>query len=102
MPTATFSVRVSTEKWVGNKSELAGAASKYLAYTDQTDTYGYHGAIESVSCNKKNKNRYGSVDIEFVAPVAQESDIQAFLDECDMLSRVERAKCISNPMDANL
>jgi hypothetical protein len=98
MPTAKFVVKVSVRKTVGDSnstSMCAADAAKYLAYADQTDLFGYHGAVENVTCNKKHRNAYGSVLITFTAPVAQESDIQSFLDECETLARVESAECLT-------
>jgi hypothetical protein len=100
MPTAKFAVEVSVRDTVGDSnspSKCTADASKYLAYADQTDTFGYHGAIESVTCTKKHRNAYGSVLITFSAPVAQEEDIECFLDECETLARVETVECLTNP-----
>jgi hypothetical protein len=100
MPTAKFVVKVSVRERIGDSNSTAmcaADASKYLAYADQTDLFGYHGAVENVTCNKKHRNAYGSVLITFKAPIAQESDIRNFLDECEKLARVTTAECVTNP-----
>jgi hypothetical protein len=100
MPTAKFVVEISVREEVGESNErgqCTADASKYLAYADRTDLFGYHGAVENVTCNRKHNYAYDSVSIEFAAPVAQESDISDFLDECDTLARVESAECLTNP-----
>ncbi len=94
MPTGKFVVEISASRESAkHRSVVVANSVKYLAYADTTDLFGYHGKIETVDIGPLNE----VVTIGFVAPIAQESDIQAFLDECETLARVERAECLTNP-----
>lgn len=96
MPTAEFIVEISVEKNQTNKNSNVPVANavKYLSYADQTDLFGYHGVVEDITSRHWTQ---GIIKVTFRAPVAQESDIRDFLDECEMLARVENAKCLTNP-----
>ena len=93
MPTAEFIVTVTSRKSASNEALVD--VGQYLAYCDTTDLFGYHGHTESTSTQLHDGEWY--IDIRFSAPVSQEADITKFLQECDSLSRVEDAKCLTNP-----
>lgn len=105
MPTARFRVTVSVREEVGDSNErgrVTADASKYLAYADQTDLFGYHGRVDNVTCNRRHNYAYESVTLEFAAPVANKAELERWQSEMDQLSRVEKAECITNPIEANL
>lgn len=93
MPTARFSVTVTSQEFTSN--EALADVGRYLAYADQTDLFGYHGSIDNTSAELHDGIWH--IDITFSAPVAREEDIQLFLRECETLARVEDAECLTNP-----
>lgn len=94
MPVATF--KVTVESSVAGEQNAIAEASRYLAYADQSDLFGYHGSVDNVAATMQKSGTW-IVAIEFTATVAAESDVEQFLDECNLLARVENAVCISNP-----
>lgn len=74
-----------------DSKEMAIAnCSKYLAYADQTDTFGYHAAIRDVDFHRnRRKGDTHRVIFTFDAPITNDSELKAFMDEMATLSRVE-------------
>jgi hypothetical protein len=95
MPTAIFNVTVRNERYKEPipDRQVSADASRYLAYADQTDLFGYHASLVNTVVSEGQV----FVKFQFEAPVAQESDISQFLDECETLARVESAACVTNP-----
>lgn len=86
------------EAIVGVSAEVAGdeqtaiaEASRYLAYGDQTDTFGYGGRVFEVDVYgglSSGANDWG-VGLKFSAPIGSDNDLKAFMDEMAMLAHVE-------------
>jgi hypothetical protein len=99
MPTAKFvvAVRVSTSTCPTSDIGIA-EASRYLAYSDQTDLFGYRGKVESINTADVENSADGLVVINFTAPVTNQSEIEVWKKEMDALAKVETARCVSNPV----
>lgn len=72
----------------------AAAASRWLAYADQTDTFGYLADIKDVE-PYTNDVEVCAVAITFTAPFPSDDDVKAFMDEMAHLSRVETVEEVS-------
>lgn len=92
MPTEAFEVIVSVNSEISDEDVAIAEAAKYLAYADQTDTFGYSGNVVSVTV-------YGdddlSVGLQFVTTIINEQDRGAFLDEMESLAWVETVEELS-------
>jgi len=93
MPTAKFVATVTSRESASN--EALADVGRYLAHCDTTGLFGYHGSIDSTRTQLHDGTWH--IEVRFSAPVAQESDITDFLEECDRLARVEDANCLTNP-----
>jgi hypothetical protein len=89
--TVTFAVTVSVNDEIGDLNErglVVADASAYLAYADRTDTFGYLGTLEGVTCHRKHNHAYEAATLTFKAPVPSDDDLKRFMDEMAELSRV--------------
>lgn len=89
MPVRQFEVVVSTDG--SNEWKSVAQASQYLAYADQTDTFGYLADIIGVDYSAEQE----TVSLEFEAPHPSEDEMHQFMDEMVALSRVEEATVVS-------
>lgn len=98
MPTATFKTTVSVSGESKGPGQVAVAnCASYLAYADQTDTFGYHGKVYDLVMPTPM-----TVKIWWEAPVANRDEIQKVADEMSRLSRVESHECITNATNAEI
>lgn len=102
MPTQAFEVIVSQNGEQSENNAVANA-SKYLAYADRTDTFGYHGDVFDVNvyggptsgadAEDSGKPRPASEDygigLCFAAPIPSDDDLKRFMDEMTQLAHVE-------------
>ncbi len=88
MPTEAFEVIVSQPGEMSEDVAVASAA-KYLAYCDQTDTYGYHGDTFDVNVYGGGETQDYGIGLCFAAPLPHDGELERFMDEMEMLSRVE-------------
>jgi len=95
MPTAQFKTTLVARENPNNHEQAIANCAKYLAYADQTDTFGYHAHIESAVF--RTTFDYPAVTFEWRAPVASEGEITSVAAEMEQLSRVESHECVSNP-----
>lgn len=91
MPQQRFEVVVVARENPDSKEMAIANCSKYLAYGDQTDTFGYHAAIRSVDIEPKPSlvDAAERVVFTFDAPITNDSELKAFMDEMASLPRVE-------------
>lgn len=101
MPTARFKTTVDAREHSDSRTQAVANCAKYLAYSDQTDVFGYHAHIESVSTSKTGKyqGQTKQVTFDWTAPIAHPDDFQLIEREMSQLSRVESHECVSNPLD---
>jgi hypothetical protein len=105
MPTAKFETTVEVARASEHNREVAVAnCASYVAYADQTDTFGYHGVVDdAVVIDAGPPNYYvETVTFWWTAPVANPDDIQKVADEMSRLSRVESHECITNATNAEI
>lgn len=93
MPREAFEVIVGVSGEAGSELVAAVAAGRYLAYADQTDTFGYlseivHVSVTGPSDHSADAGDYG-VLIQFTAPIENDEARERFFYELDQLSRVE-------------
>lgn len=95
MPTEAFEVIVSQSGEMNQNVAIANAA-KYLAYADQTDTFGYSGDVFDVNMygGPTQEQDYG-IGLCFMAPVPSDDDLKAFMDEMTTLAHVESVERLS-------
>lgn len=100
MPVEKFNV-IITQAGSQTENKAVANASKYLAYADQTDTFGYSGDIIDI-------NVYGGdypigngsvqdfkIEICFAATIINDNDLKKFMDEMVTLSKVESVERVS-------
>lgn len=80
-------VNVSDEIAGDDVPSLIAESSRYLAYADQTDTFGYGGRVYEAVVYNGDETEY-QVGLKFTAPIASDEDRERFLDEMDMLAHV--------------
>lgn len=97
MPTAKFRTTVIARENPSSWGQAIANCSKYLAYGDQTDTFGYHAHVESAAPPTTDAP---AVTFEWQAPVASPDDLTRLEGEMARLSRVESHECVSNPVTA--
>ncbi len=98
MPVAKFKTRVRpAPPSTDSVSKAVANAAKYLAYADQTDTFGHWGKITDTERWKNNE----AVVFWWQAPVANQEKINKMYREYSNLSRVLSHECISNPTNPN-
>lgn len=88
MPKEAFEVIVGQP---GDKSEQVAiaAASQYLAYCDQTDSFGYHGDVFDVNVYDGDEGRDYGIGLCFATVVENDDDLKRFMDEMATLAKVE-------------
>lgn len=90
MPQQRFEVTVVARENPESKAMAIANCSKYLAYGDQTDTFGYHAAIKDVDFRRNHrKGDAHRVIFTFETPITHDTELKAFMDEMATLSRVE-------------
>jgi len=88
MPTEAFEVIVSQPGEMSEQVAIASAA-KYLAYSDITDTYGYHGDTFDINVYGGDEDQDWGIGICFAAKIPHNGELERFMDELEMLSSVE-------------
>ena len=84
----TVSVPAPDEGTMQNDSIIANAA-KYLAYADQTDTFGYHGYVTHAHVmGYTNDDESANVYMRIRVPIPGPDYMQEFEDELDALAHV--------------
>ena len=88
MPVEGFEVIVgqSGEK---NESVAIAAASQYVAYCDQSDTFGYRGDVFDVNVYDGEEDGPFGIGLCFAAPIENDDALKRFMDEMTQLSHVE-------------
>lgn len=94
MPLARFTTTVALSGDDGTAEQHIANCAKYLAYADQTDTFGYHGYV------RQTTYQGDSVLFNWTAPVASTQKLEAIAEEMEQLARVEYHACTSNPVPA--
>ena len=89
MPTEAFEVIVSQSGEM-NQNVAVANASKYLAYADRTDTFGYDGDVFDVNMygGPTQEQDYG-IGLCFAATIVNDDELKAFMDEMTQLAKVE-------------
>lgn len=89
MPTQAFEVIVGQSGEMNQNVAIANAA-KYLAYADQTDTFGYSGDVFDVNCygGAGTGEDYG-IGLCFAATIENDAALKRFMDEMTQLAHVE-------------
>lgn len=95
MPVANFKTEL-TAKESDNRTMAVANAARYLAYSDQTDSFGYHGNIHDISYDGD------VVTLWWESVVVSPEELEAVNEEMKILTRVNVHECLSNPVDANL
>lgn len=90
MPTEEYEVIVSVSEDVTDRDIVIANASQYLAYADQTDTFGYSGSIVDVDV------RDSAVALKFLAIIENDGARERFLSEMEQLARVTESTQLSN------
>jgi len=98
MPTARFTTVVVARENPESEQQAIANTSRYLAYGDQTDTFGYHAHVSEVRVALDED----AVVFVWEAPVSAPHNIRDVEEEFDHLSRVRSHECVSNPVNANL
>jgi hypothetical protein len=88
MPVESFEVIVS-QSGEKNESVAIAAASQYLAYCDQTGTFGYRGDVFDVNVYGGDGGQDYGIALFFTAPVENDDQLKRFMDEMVRLSHVE-------------
>jgi hypothetical protein len=91
MTVKAYEVIVSVDSNVSEKEVAIAHASQYLAYADQTDTFGYSGDVFDTHV-------YGgslAVGLQFSAPFENDDAVKRFMDEMTTLARVESVEEIA-------
>ena len=84
----TVSVPVPDNGTMQESSIIANAA-RYLAYADQTDTFGYHGNVTHVHVmGYTNDDGSKNVYMRFRVPIPGPDYMEEFEDELDALAHV--------------
>lgn len=91
MPVKAFEVIVGVSNEVASRqNEAIAEASRYLAYADQTDTFGYGGRVFEIDVyDGEGREMDWGVGIQFTAPIATPEDEERFLSEMEQLAHVE-------------
>lgn len=94
MPEVDFEVIVGVSSEVAQDEQTAIAeASRYLAYADQTDTFGYNGRVFAVDVyggkNYEDEVLDYGVGLSFSTVIVDDDDLKSFMDEMAMLAHVE-------------
>lgn len=85
MPRKTFEADVRVDDPVDAQLAIA-AASRYLTYADQTDTFGYHGEVKDVLTTLEDEG--WTIRFTFEVMLGPK-DEERFRNEVDRLSRAE-------------
>lgn len=96
MRTAKFTTVVKSRDEDNTAPTAIANCSAYLAYADQTDTFGYYGVVDSVSMEN------GNVVFKWQAPVSREHQLNQVEEEMNILSRVVSHECTTNPLNRNV
>lgn len=84
----TVSVPSDEEASLQSNSVIANAA-KYLAYADQTDTFGYHGnVVHADKMKTMNDDGSSNVYMRILVPIPGDDYRKEFEDELDGLAHV--------------
>jgi hypothetical protein len=84
----TVSVPSDEGESLQSNSVIANAA-KYLAYADQTDTFGYHGnVVHAHKMKTMNDDGSSNVYMRILVPIPGDDYRQEFEDELDRLAHV--------------
>jgi hypothetical protein len=94
MPVEGFEVIVAADEGITDKETAIADASRYLAYADQTDTFGYHGGILGVDVHGDEGGPF-AIGFQFAAPIEDDHALKRFMDEMAQLSHVESVERIS-------
>jgi hypothetical protein len=94
MPVEGFEVIVAVSETIDNREMAIADASKYLAYADQTDIFGYHGSLLYVKVHGDEDGPF-AIGFQFAAPIESDDALKRFMDEMTQLSRVESVERIS-------
>lgn len=99
MPVEAFEVIVSQDGSQSEKNAVANA-SKYLAYADQTDTFGYHGDVFDVNVYDGDGGRDYGIGLCFAAPINGDDHLKGFMSEMVTLAHVESVERVSYEVPA--
>lgn len=88
MPREAFEVIVGVSGKATRDMAIA-AASRYLAYADQTDTFGYLSEIMGIQVYGREEEGDWGVGIHFNTPIENDDARERFMSELENLSRVE-------------
>jgi len=94
MPTQGFEVIVSQDGEQLEDTAVANA-SKYLAYADQTDTFGYSGDVFETNVYGGDEGQDYGIGLCFAAPIANDAALKLFMDEMTQLAHVESVERVS-------
>lgn len=94
MPTEAFEVIVSQSGEMNQNVAIANAA-KYLAYADQTDTFGYGGDVFDVNMYGGSETQDYGIGLCFMASVENDDALKRFMDEMTTLAHVESVERLS-------
>jgi len=72
-----------------SESNAVANASKYLAYGDQTDTFGLWGDVFDVNVYGGEDGEDYGIGLCFAAPIVNDSELKSFMDEMVVLAKVE-------------
>lgn len=91
MPTVAYEVIIGISNEVAHRqNEAIAEASRYLAYADQSDTFGYNGRVFEVNVyGGEGREMDWGIGLKFTAPVGLLPDKARFEAELDQLAHVE-------------
>lgn len=86
MALKSFRVRLTDPEERSDFALMAADAAQYLAYADQTDTFGYRASLNDVSPYE------GDIMLTFEAPITSDVEKRKFVNEMERLSRVQHVE----------
>lgn len=93
MPTVVYDVTVKSTQSASNAA--LAESGQYLAYADQTDSFGYHGDLIDTAVRLHDREWY--VTLTFETVVSSTEGKAAFEQELKNLSRVEDFEEVTHP-----
>ena len=87
MPPETFDVIVGVTGQTDEQNAIADV-SQYLAYADQTDTFGHRGNVTDVNVYADADGPF-AVKLQFTTTIENDDALKRFMDEMTTLARVE-------------
>jgi len=95
MPSQAFEVIVGQPESIDSERVAIAESARYLAYSDQTDTFGYHGAVFEVNVFGGGDGEGWGIGLQFDAVISSDDELKAFMDEMAQLSKVESVERVS-------